>query len=138
MRSFLDHTFFKFILVGILNTVLGSAIMFSLYNFAGFNYWLSSALNYFFTSIFSFFMNRYFTFQIKNWSLVMVLFFVLTIIVSYFVAYSIARPFIHMLLQNHDQRLRDNISMVMGMCLFTLLNYFGQRFIVFRKRKKDE
>ncbi|GHU94498.1 hypothetical protein FACS189479_07300 [Spirochaetia bacterium] len=132
----IDRTFFKFLLVGVLNTLVGAGIMFALYNIAGCGYWLSSAVNYFAGSILSFFLNKYFTFQVKNWSVFMICAFILTIIVSYVLAYGIAKPLIYRVLQNHNQKIRDNISLLLGMCLFTGFNYIGQRFIAFRERKK--
>ncbi|GHV82476.1 hypothetical protein AGMMS49991_10340 [Spirochaetia bacterium] len=128
-----DHIFLKFILVGTVNTFVGSAFMFALYNFSGFNYWVSSAANYFLTSILSFFLNKYFTFRVKRWSVRMIIAFVMTIIVSYLLAYSIAKPVMYWILGDSSQKIRDNISMLAGICLFTGLNYFGQRFVVFRK-----
>jgi hypothetical protein len=58
----------EFILVGILNTIAGSAIMFVLYNLAGFGYWASSLLNCGAASVLSFFLNKYFTFGVREWS----------------------------------------------------------------------
>ncbi|GHV87148.1 hypothetical protein AGMMS50255_4440 [Spirochaetia bacterium] len=111
--------------------------MFGLYNLAGLSYWISSAANYFLTSILSFFLNKYFTFQAKNWSVFMICAFALTIIISYVLAYGIAKPLIYRILQNYNQKTRDNISLFLGMCLFTGINYMGQRFIVFRKNTKE-
>jgi putative flippase GtrA len=132
-----DPVFFKFILIGILNTVIGSAIMFGLYNLAGLGYWVSSVLNCGITSIFSFFLNKGFTFGIKGWSLRMTLVFALVIVISYIVAYSIAKPFVYYILWNYSRRLRDNAAMLTGMGFFTTINYLGQRYIVFKKRKHD-
>jgi putative flippase GtrA len=130
-----DHTFARFILVGVVNTLVGSAIMFSLYNITGCGYWLSSAMNYALTSVLSFFLNKRFTFGVKQWSFKMILLFALTIAVSYILAYGIAKSAIHFLLRNQSPRLRDNAALFAGMCLFTGLNYLGQRFAVFRRRQ---
>ncbi|RKJ26672.1 GtrA family protein, partial [Butyricicoccus sp. 1XD8-22] len=69
LSSLVDEKFWKFILVGIVNTIVGTAIMFGLYNFAGFSYWISSSANYILTSILSYFLNKYFTFQHKERSI---------------------------------------------------------------------
>ena len=58
-----DRTILKFLIVGVVNTLFGTAVMFSLYNLAGCSYWISSAANYILGSILSFFLNKYFTFQ---------------------------------------------------------------------------
>jgi putative flippase GtrA len=136
-RSLFDGTFLKFIMVGIINTIVGSAIMFGLYNLLGFNYWFSSAVNYVIGSIMSFFLNKYFTFAIKEWTPFMVATFALNIAFCYFFAYGIAKPVMNYLLQNRTQKIRENAALLTGMCIFTGLNYIGQRFFVF-KRKTHE
>jgi putative flippase GtrA len=133
-----DKKFFKFILVGTINTIVGSAIMFSLYNLAHLSYWLSSACNYFFGSILSFFLNKYFTFTIKEWSLFMVVAFILNTVISYLIAYGLAKPLINYFLQSKPQNIRENIALFTGMCLFTGLNYLGQRFVVFARSKNEK
>jgi putative flippase GtrA len=128
-----DGVFLKFILVGVINTIVGSSIMFGFYNIAHLDYWLSSACNYTFTSILSFFLNKYFTFGVRQWSAYMIAAFVLTITVSYFIAYGISKPVINYLLRDSPQNIRENIALLAGMCLFTGFNYLGQRLIVFKK-----
>ena len=56
-------TFTKFVMVGVINTIIGTTIMFVLYNVAHMSYWVSSASNYFFGSIISYFLNKHFTFS---------------------------------------------------------------------------
>ena len=50
-----DITTIKFILVGIVNTIVGTGVMFFLYNFCSVNYWIASASNYIVGSIVSYF-----------------------------------------------------------------------------------
>jgi putative flippase GtrA len=133
--SVFDVTLLKFILVGIVNTLTGSLIMFILYNAAGWSYWLSSGCNYFFTSILSFFLNKYFTFQAKQWSPLQIVFFILTIVISYLFAYGISKPLIYRLIgkTGYSIKFQENISLLTGMVLFTAFNYLGQRMVVFRR-----
>ncbi|MDR3256660.1 MAG: GtrA family protein [Endomicrobium sp.] len=126
--SLFDNTFLRFIFVGIFNTLVGMAIMVVLYNLVGFGYWLSSAINYILTSILSFFLNKYFTFGVKTWSFKMIVLFILTIMISYLVSYGIAKPLVHYLFVDYTSKFCDNVAMLAGMCLFTVLNYIGQRF----------
>jgi putative flippase GtrA len=122
-------------MVGIVNTLTGMAIMFSLYNIFNLNYWVSSAVNYVLASILSFFLNKHFTFRAGPWSLYMIGTFIITIVGSYLVSYGMAKPAMYHIFSNCSQKVRDNAAMLVGMCLFTGLNYIGQRFIVFRRRK---
>ena len=123
---------FRFIIVGVINTIVGTTIMFSLYNLFGCSYWVSSATNYILTSILSFFLNKYFTFKNTKRSFKQVLRFALNIAVCYLLAYGIAKPFIFFILSNTNELFQNNISMLVGMCLFTGFNFLGQRFFAFK------
>ncbi len=137
LRAVIDAKLLKFLLVGVINTLVGSAIMFWLYNFAGASYWLSSAANYILTSILSFFLNKYFTFRSQGNSLREILRFALNIAVCYGIAYGIAKPLVIWALFAATDKVRDNVAMLVGMCLFTGLNYLGQRFFAFAEKKSD-
>lgn len=131
-----DNTFFKFILVGIANTIIGTAIMFVFYNVFHLSYWLSSASNYFFGSICSYLLNKYYTFKYKEKGFTSLFRFTLNIIVCYFLAYGIAKPVIQWILSHQSITVQENISMLLGMCLFVLFNYIGQRYFAFKKSSR--
>ena len=135
LLSLFDAKLLRFLIVGVINTLVGTAIMFGLYNLAHCSYWVSSAANYILTSILSFFLNKYFTFQNKEQSLSQVLRFVINIAVCYGLAYGIAKPLCRALLANASVSVRDNVSMLVGMVLFTGLNYLGQRLFAFRSEE---
>jgi putative flippase GtrA len=131
-----DKTLVRFIIAGLINTAIGSGLMFILFNCFGVSYWLSSAANYVVGSIVSFFLNKYFTFKVRRWSAYMVAAFALNIAVCFLLAYGVAKPAVNFLLSSAPQKARENIALFTGMCLFTGLNYLGQRLIVFRKEKE--
>jgi putative flippase GtrA len=133
INIFFSRTFLKFLAAGLSNTLLGAAIMFGLYNGAGCGYWLSSALAYIAGAALNFFLNKYFTFRAHGRNIRAVILFALTIAVSYFIAYGLARPAVSFLLGDSGSKLAGNISLISGMCFYTFLNYIGQRFIVFRR-----
>ena len=137
LLSLFDAKLLRFLIVGVINTLVGSAIMFGLYNLAHCTYWASSAANYVLTSILSFFLNKYFTFQNKEQSLRQVLRFVVNIAVCYGLAYGIAKPLCRALLAGASVSVRDNVSMLVGMVLFTGLNYLGQRFFAFKSEEES-
>lgn len=131
--QFFDAKLIKFVIVGVVNTLVGMAIMFGLYNLAGCSYWVSSAANYILTSILSYFLNKTFTFGNKDGVGSTALRFALNIAVCYLLAYGIAKPAVNWLLAGASVSLRDNCSMFAGMVLFTGFNYIGQRFFAFRE-----
>lgn len=89
IKNILDITFWKFVLVGIVNTLVGTAVMFAAYNVLHLSYWISSASNYVVGSIVSYFLNKYFTFQNKEKSWKQLVKFALNITVCYLVAYGL-------------------------------------------------
>ena len=137
LKKLLDKTFFKFILVGIANTLAGSAIMFVFYNIFHFGYWISSASNYIFGSILSYFLNKYYTFKSRDSSIAGVLKFIVNISVCYAVSYGLAKPLVALALSGAPKTVADNLALLVGMGLFVILNYIGQRFFVFRKKNPE-
>lgn len=138
LLSLIDKKLLKFLLVGIANTIVGCGIMFLLYNIAGFSYWISSACNYVAGGILSYFLNKYFTFQNKQKSIKQVILFILNLAVCYFIAYFCAKKAVYYLLANSPEKLRGNIALFSGMCLYTGLNYIGQRLLVFKSKNDNK
>lgn len=133
--KYVDVTTIKFILVGVVNTLVGTGVMFLLYNVFSTGYWFASASNYVVGSIVSYFLNKYFTFQNKEKSWKQVLKFVVNISVCYLIAYGAAKPVVSFLLSGTSEKVQGNISMLTGMGLFIVLNYFGQRLLVFKEEE---
>ena len=144
----IDKTTFKFLLVGVINTLVGTGVMFLFYNLFHFGYWFSSASNYVIGSVVSYFLNKYFTFQSKTNSLKSLVKFVINISICYLVAYGAAKPLVYyvcdILRENVNafsflnDKWCDNLAMVAGMGIFVVLNYIGQRFFVFKDEGKTE
>lgn len=134
MKKFFDSTVVRFVLVGIVNTLFGTGIMFLFYNLLHLSYWLSSASNYFFGGILSYFLNKYFTFRYKDRNLKVIAKFVLNVVICYLIAYSVAKPLIAALLAAASVTAQENIAMLAGMVIYTVLNYLGQRFFAFNEK----
>lgn len=131
-----DTTFLKFLCVGVVNTLVGAGIMFCLYNIFHVSYWISSACNYIVGGMVSFFLNKHFTFQSRKKSVAHVLLFCGNLVLCYFIAYGLARPFVTWMGRTWEVSVRDNVSMLVGLCMYTVLNYIGQRFIFLERSKK--
>lgn len=140
LKKIVDPTFIRFLIVGVINTLVGTAVMFLLYNAAGLHawgqvgYWLSTIGNYTVGSVVSFFLNKHFTFQNKEKGKAVVIRFVINIAVCMVLAYGIAQRAVAWVLAGSflSEQAQGNLSMLVGMGLFVLLNYFGQRFFAFR------
>jgi putative flippase GtrA len=130
-----DKTFITFLVVGMINTLFGTTIMFVLYNVFGCSYWASSFCDYLFGSILSFFLNKHFTFHYQCYDWKSIVKFTLNIIICYLIAYSLALPLTKLALESmHFSKIVvENIAMLVGTCLFMLINYIGQKFFAFKK-----
>ncbi|MBQ6805860.1 MAG: GtrA family protein [Lachnospiraceae bacterium] len=125
-------------MVGVINTLMGWVIMAVLYNLIHMNYWLSSGISYFIGSVFSYHANGKLTFKVEDedrdkalpWR------FAINIIVCYLVAFSVAQPLVEKVLASQPAVIVDNVAMILGMCIFIVMNFFGQKLFVFRKTKK--
>ena len=135
MKKFFDPSMLRFLLVGVVNTLVGAGIMFLLYNLAGCSYWLSSAAIYIVGGVVSYFLIKYYTFKNTERSWKQVLRFALNVAVCWLLAYGIAKPLALRLLAGFDEKLQTNAAMLAGLCLYTALNYLGQRFFAFRAKE---
>ncbi len=135
-------------MVGVINTLMGWGIMPVLYNLILMNYWRSSGLSFFSGSVFSYHANAKLTFKVEEKDKWLPWRFALNIIVCYLIAFSVAKPFTARVLDaiglssggRISVVLLENIAMICGMCIFIVMNFFGQKLFVFRKTKgkKDE
>ena len=99
MKKLFDASMWKFLLVGVANTLLSAVIMFLL---EGLGYWPSTAIAYVAGSVLSFFLNRRFTFQSKAPFWPSVLRFAINVAVCYVIAYSLAQPLAELILVGGD------------------------------------
>lgn len=120
-------------LVGVINTLMGWVIMAVLYNLAHMNYWLSSGISYFIGSVFSYHANSRVTFKVENKDKWLPWRFGINIVVCYLIAFSVAQPLVEKALASQPKAIVDNVAMVLGMCMFIVMNFFGQKIFVFRK-----
>ena len=135
LSSFSDATFLRFILVGVVNTLVGTAIMFFCFNVLAWSYWSSSAMNYIVGSIVSYLLNKRYTFQQKghDWSTVWK--FIVNVTICYGLAYGFAKPLVTWMLSGFTTNIQGNVALLVGMILFVGLNYIGQRFWAFSPKK---
>lgn len=136
LRKKFDNKLVRYTIVGIINTIFGSSVMFIAYNIFNFTYWISSALNYILGSILSFFLNKHFTFKSKNKSFTEAIKFALNVALSYFLAYGIAKDLVGEVLIGQSQSVQENLAMLVGMFLYVGLNFLGQNFFVFKDQEK--
>ena len=142
-KQFFDIKFWKFILVGIINTIVGLGANLICLNVFKFSVPVCGAVDVIVGSIVSYFLNKYFTFKKKEKSGMTLLLFALNIAVCYvlfkwlLVEY-IAIPALNSLFPSWNTELINSIATVIGAGFFMIFNYIGQRFFVFREKKEDD
>lgn len=131
----LKNSFLRFLLVGVGNTLLSLILMFLL---EGLGYWPSTAIAYVAGATLSFFLNRYFTFHSDEDFWRSVGKFIINVAVCYVVGYGLAKLLVPIPEQPNAVPVIwfERLSKLVGMGLYTLLNYLGQRFFAFRKGKR--
>lgn len=132
-KKLIDASIWKFLLVGVGNTLLSMVLMFLL---EGLGYWPSTAIAYVAGSVMSFFLNRSFTFQSRAELWPSALKFAVNVAVCYLIAYAAAQPLAAWILGRTaiPAIWQERLAKLGGMGLYTVLNYFGQRFFAFRNR----
>lgn len=130
--KFLNASIPKFLLVGVGNTLLSAVLMFLL---EGLGYWPSTAIAYVAGAVMSFFLNRKFTFRSEEDFGKSALKFAVNVAVCYVLAYAIAQPLGGLVLGavGLEGVWLERLTKIGGMGLYTVLNYFGQRFFAFKK-----
>ena len=133
-----DITFWKYALVGCINTAVGAGIMFLLYNVFHVSYWGAAACNHVAGCTTGYFLNKYFTFHNadKGWKPVAK--YIINIACCYLVGYGIARPLMRSLLTNAEKRIQENLAMGVGLVIFIGMNYLNQRFYLFKKASTED
>lgn len=136
--SVMNKDFIKFLCVGVLNTAVGLLIIFLLLNVAGLNYWLSTFIGNSTGAVVSYFLNKTFTFKSDVSNKEAMWKFAAVILACYAVSYSVS--YLLFKLVNiewiSDAWIRDNLSALAGAGIYTLMNYFAQKYLVFKSKQK--
>lgn len=144
-EKMIDKTLALYLLVGVLNFIVCTGIMFLLYNVADVSKHFAPIVNYGLGSIIWYLSCNYLLFPGHKTTSKQLLCFVLDIVVCYLLSYYLIGPYIsRLLLRSHSvtrffsfggtENIRGNCEMSVGSLSYALLNYFGQRYFVFSDR----
>ena len=147
LRRMVDRTLVYYVIIGVLNFILCTAIMFLLFNVCGFSDHIAPLFNYVLGSLIWYLACRYILFPAKQSSWKQIVRFVAEVLVVYVVSYYVIAPLLsRVLLPNPKVRaffsfggeeadmVKGNCEMTIGAAAYAILNYFGQRYYVFSKR----
>jgi len=123
----LDFTFFKFALVGVLNTGLTIGVIFLLKYLFSTNDVLANFIGYVLGLACSYFLNKKWTFNHSGEYLSTAIKFLMVFAVSYSIN-------VFCLLQFIKLGVNDYLAHLIGMPIYTLIFYLGSKYFVYSKR----
>ena len=132
----MKHSFIRFIMVEIVNTIIGLTAMYLLLHAVGLSYWWATFFGNSIGAVVSFFLNRSFTFKSENAVSKSVLRFIVVILCCYFISYDLAKNLVVGFLKDShfiSANLKTDLAILVGTGLYTILNYLGQKLFVFSK-----
>lgn len=131
INKIFDKSFILFLIVGGINTLVSAVLMFLLEKTG---YWVSTIIAYAVGAVISFFLNKKFTFKSEGKTTKSAVKFIINVAVCYIIAYSVAQPLATLILSatSLSPLWIERIAKLFGMGLYTLINYFGQKFFAFK------
>ena len=146
-KHMVDRTLVYYVIIGILNFIVCTAIMFLLFNVCGFSDHVAPLFNYGLGSVIWYLSCKYLLFRGHSSTWRQLLRFVIEVLACYAVSYYIAAPLLSdVLLRSGSVRdffsfggteaemIEGNCEMTVGAIFYAILNYFGQRYFVFSDR----
>ncbi len=135
----MKHSFIRFLLVGVINTIVGLSIMYLLFHGVHLSYWMSTFLGNMGGAGVSFVLNRKFTFKSGGSIYGSIVRFIIVMGACYFISYSAGLNLASWILESvlrMPQDFAHDFGILAGTGIYTILNYFGQKIIVFPVREK--
>ena len=131
INKIFDKSFILFLIVGGINTLVSAVLMFLLEKTG---YWVSTVVAYAVGAVISFFLNKKFTFKSEGKTTKSAVKFIINVAVCYIIAYSVAQPLATLILSatSLSPLWIERVAKLFGMGLYTLINYFGQKFFAFK------
>ncbi len=121
----IDKTFLRFVAVGVVNTIIGYAVILIFFHLVGLSYSLSYFLSYVIGIIISFFLNRQFVFFSNKNKLKEFTLFLLSFGISYGASYA----GLHFIVEHH--LIATDIAFFAGMVIYSTLFYLLNRYFTF-------
>lgn len=147
LKKLVDRTLVLYLLVGVLNFILCTALMFFLFNVCGFSEHVAPLVNYGLGSLIWYLACRWWLFREQRTTLRQILRFLIDVLVCYALSYYLIAPLLSPLLLRSSavenffsfggdtaEMVTGNCEMAIGSVAYAIINYFGQRYYVFSGR----
>lgn len=133
----MKNSFIRFLLVGIINTIVGLSFMYLFLHLFSFSYWLSTFLGNIIGACVSYFLNRTFTFKSDVTMGKSMIRFAIVILGCYFISYYLGEKIAYFIFDQISflsKKYASDVAVLFGTGCYTIINYFGQRLFVFQKK----
>lgn len=145
LKKLFDLTLILYVIIGILNFIICTGLMFILYNIVDISQHIAPIVNYGLGSVIWYLSCRFILFRDHKTTSGQLFRFVLEVIICYLLSYYVISPLVSDLLLRSEavrelfsfggvDNIGGNCSMSVGALSYALLNYFGQRYFVFSSR----
>lgn len=147
IKKLVDRTLVLYLIIGVLNFIVCTALMFFLFNLCGFSEHVAPLVNYGLGSLIWYLACRYILFPENRTTLRQLLRFAIDVLACYGLSYYVAAPLLSRVCLraagvrelfsfggSEPEMVRGNFEMTVGAIAYALLNYFGQRYFVFSDR----
>lgn len=147
IKKVVDRTLVYYLIVGVLNFLICTGLMFLLFNVCGFSDHVAPLFNYGLGSLIWYLACRYLLFPGQGSTWQQILRFLAEVIVCYAISYYIVAPLLSdVLLKSRSVKdffsfggcemdmIEGNCQMTIGAIAYAIINYFGQRYFVFTQR----
>ncbi|SFE86169.1 Putative flippase GtrA (transmembrane translocase of bactoprenol-linked glucose) [Paenibacillus algorifonticola] len=121
----------KFVVVGLMNTLIGYLLFFVCLQFFHLDYTLSLVISHILGVFNSFIWNKRWTFNIRHSSKAMLIKFLFTYLVTFIINYLLLLLFVEMLLVN------PVFSQLIAMVFTTGISFFGQKYWSFKEKVSE-
>ncbi|MEH7237124.1 GtrA family protein [Bacillus sp. JJ1562] len=118
-------------IIGVMNTFVGLSCIFLLLHVVGLSYWLSTFLGNSIGAAVSYMLNRRFTFASETTLGRSIPLFVIVILGCYFLSFSLSKMVAGFFFAQYT----NEVAVLLGTGFYTVMNYLGQKHIVFPQKK---
>lgn len=145
MRKMVDRAFVIYLIVGVANFIVCTALMFFLFNAWGVSEHIAPLINYGLGSLIWFLGCKYLIFPGVKSGLQQYIRFGIEVLICYAISYYLLAPITAQFFLKYDTvynwftfgggaKVTANCEMAAGTLIYALLNYYGQRYFVFTDR----
>ena len=145
VKKMVDRAFALYLVVGVLNFIFCTALMFFLYNVCGVSEHVAPVVNYGLGSLIWYLGCKFIVFPGHDTTFQLIVRFAVEVVICYVISYYVlAEPLARWALPQEDiyevftfgggAKVTANCEMAIGAVAYALINYFGQRFFVFSER----